>query len=230
MVEQSLAAGVPVMLVDPVSNLKDCPPFKVEVDPKLTESQRERVRQLLELAVAENVATEESIDHLQETLHLDPRHAGAWYLVGQAYLAAGDDVQAKLAFVRAKDEDVCPLRAIERFREIIDEAGRTTHSPVVRARDLFEKHSPHGIPGDELLLDHVHPTISGQQMIAELLLDSMVQRGLVRLPNGWKEQQQKLYSEHFAKLDTPYFARGQEHLEGLRKWAQGRVTKLRSGE
>jgi hypothetical protein len=227
MVSQAEAAGVPVLLADPVCNLKDCPPFKVEIDTRLPESDRELVQNLLDALSAQPAPGRPPIDMLNTVLQLDRRHAGAWFLLGQAHLAALDYPSAREALVQAKDQDICPLRIIEPLREAIVDVGRTSGAAVVRVREEFERRSPHGILGDELLLDHVHPTISGHQIIAELILDSMVRGEWVTLSSGWKERQQQLYREHFAMLDTPYFARGQEHLEGLRKWTQGRVTQLR---
>jgi hypothetical protein len=129
--------------------------------------------------------------------------------------------------LRAKDEDICPLRIIEPMRTILYQSAQSAGVSVVPVMQLFETKSPHGIPGDEWLLDHVHPSITGHQMIADLLLDALIERGVVQLAANWKDRQQELYRNHLATLDTPYYARGQEHLDGLRKWAQGRVKKLR---
>jgi hypothetical protein len=227
MVGQAQASGVPVLLVDPVCNLKDCPPFKTELDHGLSELERQRVQSELATLSQQTLTPEQSMETLQAVLQLTPRHAGAWFLLGQAHLAAGDTQVASNAFVRAKEEDICPLRIIEPIRDAIAEVGAATASPVIPVRRHFEEHSPQGIPGDELLLDHVHPSITGHQMVAELLLESMARQNWLTFASGWKERQKQRYQEHLATLDTPYYARGQEHLDGLRKWTQGRVMKLR---
>jgi tetratricopeptide (TPR) repeat protein len=227
MLSDARRAGVPVLLVDPVCNLKDCAPFKVELDKTLRARDAAQFQKFLTTA-GQSTSAEQSIEDLRAALAIDPRHAGAWYLLGQAYLAINRDAEAREAFLRAKDEDICPLRMIEPMRAIIYQLAKSTEVPVVPVMHLFESKSPHGIPGDELMLDHVHPSITGHQMMADLMLEVMVREGFAQLDENWKAGQQRKYREHLATLDTPYFARGQEHLDGLRKWAQGRVKKLRA--
>lgn len=230
MVHDAEIAGVPVLLADPVCNLKDCAPFKVEAGPGISSHDESRFEQLLESAHAQGVTTDQAVEQLREAVALDPRHAGAWFVLGQALLQAGQVSEARNAFVRAKDEDVCPLRIIEPLREVLVEISRQSGRPLIPVREHFQDKSPHRIPGDELLLDHVHPSITGHQMIAELILDAMTDLRLVQPIADWRSRQQPLYRAHLATLDTPYYARGKEHLEGLRKWAQGRVSKLRDGK
>jgi hypothetical protein len=224
---QAQTAEVPVLLVDPVSNIKDCPPFKIEFDPHMSEANRQRLSELLAQCEDSKLEQSRRTELLQEALALDDRHAGVLYQLGQAYLAAGLNEDARQALLRAKDEDVCPLRMTEPLREVLYALGRDANTPIVPVMTSFSERSPHGIPGDEWLLDHVHPTITGHQLIADLLLDSMSLQGWVKPVANWESTRQQLYRQHLATLDAPYYARGQEHLEGLRRWAKGRVTKLR---
>jgi hypothetical protein len=226
MVQEARSAGAAVLLMNPVCNLKDCAPFKSESDQRLVARNKLRFDDLMQRA-AKSTSADQQIDLLREAVQLDPRHADGWYQLGQAYLVANQDDAAWEALLRAKDEDVCPLRMIEPMRKIIEECGQTSGVRVVPVMDLFKEKSPHKIPGDELMLDHVHPSITGHQMIADLTVDALAQQGIAKIGENWKEVQQRRYREHLATLDTPYYARGQEHLDGLRKWAQGRVKKLR---
>jgi len=52
MVRMSRRARVPVILVNPVSNLKDCPPFKSEHGSDLSDAQIQRVIELRKQAGA----------------------------------------------------------------------------------------------------------------------------------------------------------------------------------
>jgi hypothetical protein len=228
MLAHAKAANVPALIVDPVSNIKDCPPFKIEFDPDFDETTRQHLTRLL--ADADVAELEQKIRLLIEASTLDDGHAGVHYALGRAYLAANRDEEAKRSLFRAKDVDVCPLRMTEPLREIQYAVSREFAVPVVPVLAEFSRRSPHGIPGDEFMLDHVHPTISGQQLIGELLVTQMVQSGWVKPQDGWEQQRQQAFADHLATLDAPYYARGQEHLEGLRKWAHGRVTKMRTTE
>jgi phospholipase/lecithinase/hemolysin len=99
-------------------------------------------------------------------------------------------------------------------------------TPLVDVRGLFERKSPDGIPGDNLLVDHVHPTIGGHQLVAEALLEAMMALGYVQPQPNWQTRRQDAYAQHLATLDALYYARGKERLEGLRKWTQGRAREF----
>jgi hypothetical protein len=225
MLAHASKANVPVLIMDPVSNIKDCPPFKVENDPQLSAEQHRQVVELLTAPEDTQADRDQHIDRLEAARAVDPRHAGVLYQLGRAYLASGRIDDAREALFQAKDEDVCPLRMTEPLREITYQLSRQFQIPIVPVLAEFSARSPFGIPGDELLLDHVHPTISGHQLIADQLLRSIVESGWVQPKAGWELKRQQLYQDHLATLDAPYYARGQEHLEGLRRWAHGRVTK-----
>jgi hypothetical protein len=218
------AAGVPMLLVNPVSNLKDCPPFKIETRADLSPEQRRTLDRLW--TEAKSLPDEQRARRLElllQVLTLDDRHAGAYFLLGRCYLAERWHAEAKQAFVRAKDEDICPLRMLESMHDALAEVAADSGLPMIDARRLLEEQTQDGILGDELLLDHVHPTINGHQMIADELLRELVALGVVELVPGWQARRERLYREHLATLDAPYFARAKERLEGQRRWTEGRV-------
>ena len=133
--------------------------------------------------------------------------------------------EAKNAFVRAKDEDVCPLRILESMHQAIVRVAAASGTPLIDVRRLFESLSPDGIPGKELMLDHVHPSIRGHQLVADALLQEMVRLAMIRPQVGWEVRRNDLYREHLEALDASYFARGRARLEGQQKWTQGRAFK-----
>ena len=108
----------------------------------------------------------------------------------------------------------------------LSEVAATQNVPVVDVRRLIEKQTPDGIPGAEWLMDHVHPTITGHQAIAQALLEQLVQMDVVQPRAAWDGYRQEAYRNHVANLDTPYFVRGKERLEGQRLWTTGRARKL----
>ena len=102
--------------------------------------------------------------------------------------------------------------------------------PVVDIRGLFESRSRDGIPGRQLLIDHVHPTIHGHQLISDVLIDALVNLGIVVPRVGWRSQRQQVFRAHLGSLDMVYFEAGKERLRGLRNWAAGRSQKLEAEE
>jgi hypothetical protein len=215
-------AGAPVILCNPVSNLNDCPPFKSEHREGLSEDQRQRFESLWrESYVAVDLSRREQL--LREAIAIDDRHAAVHYHLAQSLELQHRFAEAKLEYLRAKDEDVCPLRILEPMHEAVLRVSDDAGTPLVDVRRLFEEASPHGIVGEKLLIDHVHPRIPGYKMIADALLAEIVRQGWATPTAGWQAERDKLYREHTESLDYGYFIRGEEHLEGLRLWTQGRA-------
>lgn len=226
MVHLAANADVPLVICNPVSNLKDCPPFKFENVPLSAADQRrfdalwEQAKELPE------TRDDERVELLTQALALDDRHAAAHFLLGHCYLRENQPAAAKAAILRAKEEDICPLRMLEPMHEALADMADAYSVPVVDVRRFVEQKTPDGIPGAEWLIDHVHPTISGHQAIAELLMERLIHMGIVRPRAAWESYRQEAYRDHLATLDAPYFARGKERLEGQRLWTEGHARRL----
>ena len=52
---------------------------------------------------------------------------------------------------------------------------------------VADRHSPDGIPGSDLFLDHVHPTIEGNGLLARSILDDLIEDSVVVPSAGWNE-------------------------------------------
>ena len=226
MVRMARSAGVSVILVNPVSNLKDCPPFKSEFRTDLTPDQRQRVTELWERARALDWSkARDKIELLERAAAVDDQHAGLLFLVGMCHERIGQEAEARQWFVRAKEADVCPLRILEPMHEIITEVAGRHDVPLVDARAMIEARSEDGIPGDEWLLDHVHPTISGHQLVADALSETMVGMDLVRIPDHWQDARERLWHDHVASLNDAYYAQGVARLKRLQEWSRGRIHR-----
>jgi Tfp pilus assembly protein PilF len=58
---------------------------------------------------------------------------------------------------------------------------------LVDFNKLLGERSPHEVPGDDWFLDHVHPTIEGNRVLAIALLDTLARRGIARPIPAWNE-------------------------------------------
>ena len=161
---------------------------------------------------------------LEQASHLDGQFAGLHYDLAKCYEALGRNDQARQAYQRANDLDVCPLRILEPMNQAVNRVCRQLGVVRIPVRDTFVQRSRNGIPGGFLLVDHVHPSIPGHQSIAELLVDQFVAQSLTEPKLGWKTQREELFREHTETLDDWYYLEGQRRLESLRGWAQGRST------
>ncbi|MDE0736364.1 MAG: hypothetical protein OSB47_11110 [Pirellulaceae bacterium] len=222
MVQLAARAHVPLLLVNPVSNLKDCPPFKIEPGSNLNQVDRQRVQQLQDAAhSAESLAIR--VEKLAAAVALDPQHAGIQYQLGKCYEDLEQFKKARQSFLAAKDQDVCPLRMLESMHTVLLRTASETDTPLVDARKLLESRSSAGMPGKKVLLDHVHPTIEAHQWIAEALLETMFELEILAASGDWKAARNQRYREHLAGLSEVYYARGKQRLAGLRLWTQGRA-------
>ncbi len=227
----SRSAGVPIILVNPVSNLKDSPPFKSEFSAGLSDIEKERVAELWEQAGKLNWDDAYGkIRLLEQAAEIDSRHAGLLYLIGKCYEHVGRLGEAKRWFVKAKEEDICPLRILEPMHASILGVAADNNVPLVDVKKLFEGNSREGVPGDEWLLDHIHPSIQGHQLIADSLYDAMEDMRLVSTPEGWRTSRDKLWQYHLSSLSEAYFAHGFTRLKRLHRWSRGRDVDLPPAE
>lgn len=127
--------------------------------------------------------------------------------LGKKLLAKGDDVNARKYFEMAKDLDALRFRAPSKINEIIKQLAQKHNYPIVFAEEKFNKISPNGIVGNNLMTDHLHPTITGYQEIGKLFIEKMLEDDL--LPNSKNgivnnESHDKYVREHynFTHLDS----------------------------
>lgn len=220
------AAGVPLILVLPPSNLSDCPPFKSDASPRLAEPQRERVQQELSAArelYQSNITA--ALAHLQQAAALDPDNPAIQYELGQCYEILHDLAAARSCLVRARDLDLCPLRIISPLEDAIRKIALAREIPLLDAHQLLESASPGGILGEPQLVDHVHPSFDGHRQIGLALTREVRSLGLLdaSLDERWERESLALMRQQFESLGPEYLYRGQRTLEAVRGWTEGRA-------
>ena len=196
MVAIARQAGAELILVAPASNLRDCSPFKSQHTGGLGAAGIDRSRRLLREARGRIAmgTWAEALAALDAAIDLDPRYAELHYQRGRALFALERYGEAKEAFERAVEEDVCPLRALGEMREIVRQVAADSGVPLVDFERLLETGleaaAGHSILGEEDFLDHVHPTIGGHRELALALIEAM--RGLGALPAGTALPEERL--------------------------------------
>ena len=216
-------ANVPLMFMLPPSNLADSPPFKTQPN----EGTADQVR--TEIAAARKLyATNLSgaIQHLKAAVSLDPRNAANQFELGRAYESAGQTEKARAAFIKARDEDICPLRMTTSLAKKMRQVVSETELPFVDLQVFFDNQSAKSISGNGILVDHIHPSFRGHQLIADELVRSFKEQGYVDPADGWQKHSGEAHRAYFKTLDNLYFLRGQRTLENLKRWARGRGHNL----
>jgi tetratricopeptide (TPR) repeat protein len=194
MADIARAAGAGIIFVTPASNLKDSSPFKSQHTDGLAPGEQEDSGRLLTAALQliEQQDWSPALEILDRALAVDPRYADLHYYRGKVLFALGRYAEAAETFRRARDEDVCPLRAMTSMRSIVAEVAEKKDAALVDFIDLLEdrllEDAGHDIPGAEYFLDHVHPTIDGNGLLAVELVEMMAARGIVQLSDAWDEE------------------------------------------
>jgi len=90
---------------------------------------------------------------------------------------------ARASYLRAKDLDALRFRASEDFNQVIHEVASEFSVPIVPMVKYFQEASPHGLVGNKLILEHLHPNVDGYFLMADAFFDIMQANGFIA--NSW---------------------------------------------
>ncbi|NOX18196.1 MAG: hypothetical protein GXO87_07935 [Chlorobi bacterium] len=96
----------------------------------------------------------------------------------KAYSAA-DYEKADSLYRFAKDLDMLRFRAPEKMNNIIRNLSKEYNAPLINVDSLFASVSGGGIPGNNLFVDHLHPTLRGYKLIGKLFYDGMLRNSFL---------------------------------------------------
>lgn len=213
---------VPLILVTLGSNLRDCPPYKSEHKINLAPDAETRWQAAFDAGTAAEAGDPAAaLAHYQAAETIDSEHALLSFRMARILDQFGRIESARQHYLRAKDQDICPLRMLDDVYELQHLIGKETATPLVDARRLLESLSPEQLPGNDLYLDHVHPTIGGNQLIARAVAARIFELRLV--PEAvplTAEQRRNIYRRQLTQLDATYFSNGRRRVEWLENWAQ----------
>jgi tetratricopeptide (TPR) repeat protein len=233
MVDIARSSGADIIFVTPASNLKDSSPFKSQHTDGLDETGRRRSEELLASARTSNRESnlDEALAAVDQAIALDPRFAELHYWRGKVLFALGRYDEASAALMTARDEDVCPLRALSPMREVLIDVARETGTPWVDFSGLIEESLSTGqgyrIAGQEYFLDHVHPTIEGNRLLAVALIEEMIDSGIVRPTADWTtETIAEVAAAVEGDLDSVAHAQAMANLAQVLFWA-GKTEEAR---
>ena len=173
MIARCQARGISVLVCNQPSNERGLAPIGDDRWDGLSASAREEAES--KLAQAESSMKNDpsaSEKSLRRVLELKPDHARAHFLLGQVLLAQGRQPDSLEAFARARDLDPMPWRTPALSQESILRATTARKAPLCDLVKAF-RNTAGGPIGWELMDDHVHPTLRGQALIAETIVESL---------------------------------------------------------
>jgi len=210
-----------VILVTPASKMRHEAPFKSQHRSDFGQSALQEWETNYESAL-ESVRQKEFEAALNRILiaeTIDPRYAHTFALKGDILFLLGRYGEARVAYRRAIDEDVCPLRAITPLRTAVTDIGHEMNVPVIDFDLILSERSPEGITGEEMFLDHVHPTIEGHKILALEITDEIIKSGLVRAPRPMSEEGIESIEEiKLSQVDREAHAKALMNLAMLANW------------
>jgi tetratricopeptide (TPR) repeat protein len=180
------SSGAQVVLVTPASNLKDSSPFKSQHSDGLSAEIRQEWTRQYEAArqLEREGQLEVALQAYARAATLDSSFAELHWRTGRLLLKQKQSEQAHAAFTRSIDEDVCPLRAVKEFPRIIRSTAERMNVPLVDFEQLVADQCRaelgHTSPGEELFLDHVHPTIAANGQLAKAIVDRLIGEGIIK--------------------------------------------------
>ena len=148
MIDLATAARARTLFVTPVSNLRDFAPFKSENRGGLTSDQLNSWRTDYEKGrlLARNSQFTEADRQFDAALAIDDSHADLLYRKGQTLLALGKDQEAMAYLTRARDEDICPLRALTATSETMRRVAARRGVALLDFERLATLARPTGFP------------------------------------------------------------------------------------
>ncbi len=171
MIQHCQAKAVPVIVCTLASNERDLAPIGTCDDSKLDPADRD----LLPLSserFSRSQATAKLAADLETALANDPNHALLHYRLGQVYEAL--DESAALEHYRlALDLDPMPWRAPGRSIDAIRQAAHDHEAVLCDVQQAFRDVDQFSVIGEDLMADHVHPTLKGQWLVARSVVDAL---------------------------------------------------------
>lgn len=188
-------------------------PFKSELYEKGRKQFQDNLEEILETAYKANVPVmlSELVSNVGDQSPFHSVKKDSFPPANQVYKQAkemeksGDYDKARQLYFRAKDLDALRFRATEDFNNIIHESASKYKTTVVPMKNIFKKHSPHGIIGNSLMLEHLHPNVDGHFLIADGFFKTLQNEGYIR--EKWDSDHIKSTSEYkknwgISALDT----------------------------
>lgn len=175
MLERCRARGVPALVCTLPGNERDLAPIgddRLDDLPAKTQDEIKAFLAAAELNLRQN-NPEAADTALQAILTRHPNHARAHYLLGKTLMIQSKTGAALGAFTRALDLDSMPWRPPSLVQAAVRNAAHEQKVPVCDLLQAFRNASPGGLIGWELMDDHVHPSLRGQALIAESIVNSL---------------------------------------------------------
>jgi tetratricopeptide (TPR) repeat protein len=178
------------------SNLKDSPPFASLHRPNLTQAETKKWNDIYTHGAEFELKGDYSnaVENYLKAAMIDNNYADLHFRMGRCYWALAEYEKAREKYIRARDLDTLRFRADTRINNIIRDvaSGRTAEGiDLIDTTELFERNSPHAVPGSELFYEHVHLNFKGNYVLAKTIfeqVEKILPQQLAKLQQADKHQ------------------------------------------
>jgi lysophospholipase L1-like esterase len=188
MIEAMRAVGADVMLLGLGQNLADWAPglsrHRANLDPSDVEAWTRSWHAGRAFAPHD---CEAALEAWRPALALDDGHAGLVFEVATCQRRLGRYEEARAGFLRASDLDAVPHGAPTAYDTILREIADERDVDFLDIAALLASTSPHGLVGNGLFLDMVHPNLRAHQLIAEAVAARLRERSWPAPGKDWQE-------------------------------------------
>ena len=173
------AANVPVYLATIASNIKDQAPFASPELPNKFSQNLSLLDQLIQRKQNDKVTTLLSTMSQNESMN---SNASAQFELAERYYYMGDFTTAYYHYNQAKELDLLRFRAPEAINNVIRKYAKSQQNvTLVDVAGRLAKSSKHGLIGNNLMLEHLHPNLQGYFILADTFYNAIKQHS--ELPN-----------------------------------------------
>ncbi len=182
---------VPVILCTIATNLQDCAPFSSAnrediTVPELTEWNKAYERGV---ALEEEGRFMDALSAYEDAIEIDDTHAESRWRIGRCLEHLSRVEESLEQYIAARDLDTLRFRADSRINEIVCELGKSSDEiMLLDINQRFLDTAEDGLPGDDLLYEHVHMNFTGQYVIARALAPEVAQVLGGEVPTEWPHE------------------------------------------
>jgi tetratricopeptide (TPR) repeat protein len=168
--------GTAVIFFTVAVNLKDCPPFASKHSAGLASGRLEEWENFYRQGIEKENAGDDqgSAQHYRSASGIDDTFADLVFRMAGCDWRRGNYENAKRSFVRAMELDTLRFRADQEINRLIRVRASGRESKRIFLADMekaLAAESDHGVPGEELFLDHVHLNFRGNYIVARTLFE-----------------------------------------------------------
>jgi tetratricopeptide (TPR) repeat protein len=219
-------AGIPVFIGTLASNEKGMEPFSSGLAAD-TDAAAWQAHYAAGLKALQQGDLETAQDALAAVLALDDTAASGYFALGQLQEDLGDYSPARGSYLAAKDRDQLRFRAPEAFNTVIRALAADYDARVVEVQASLLEAAGHGIIGNDLMLEHLHPNLRGYFLLADVYFDALREQGLIAAPEHAVDRETAWKDIPVTDVDRLHGDYQILHLKGDWPFTEGAVARPR---